>query len=133
MKNILVYIETRTVIEPIAQFTIKLAQVYDARIFALAVIKQHKTYVKSRTDEQAWKRLYEIEEDAFEADVKISLLLEELDDLNRTAITNKIISIVQNFSIGMLILCSNAKINIKEIMSGLNTPIIIYPPDIRKI
>jgi hypothetical protein len=127
IKNILICLEPRNPVELIAQFTINLAQTYDARLFALVIIKQPSPDIKTRTDERAWKRLYEIEEDAFEAGVRISLLLEEIDDLNRTAITDKIISIIKHFSIGMLVVSANAKINIKDLTSGLAIPVIVFP------
>ncbi|MBS4016294.1 MAG: universal stress protein [Candidatus Latescibacteria bacterium] len=132
IKNILVCLETRNPVEPISQFTVKLAQTYDARLFALTIIKQPSPDIKTRTDERAWKRLYEIEEDAFEAGIKISLLLEEIDELNRTAITDKIISIIKHFSIGMLVVSGNAKINIKDLISGLTIPVIVFPPEMRE-
>ncbi len=127
MKNILVCLETKNQVEPIAQFAIRIAQVYEARLFALVIIKRAVPGIKTRQDELAWKKLYEIEEDAFEAGIKISLLMEEIDDRTRREKTNKLISIINNFSIDMLVMFSNAKINIKELTRGLTIPIIVFP------
>lgn len=132
IKNILVYLEPHSVVEPISHFTINLAIFYQARLFALSVVKRPSLAIKSRTDENAWRRLYEIEEDAFQADIKISLLLEEIEQVNRHQISQKIISIIKSFNIDMLVLYNNAKINIKDLTSGAQVPIIIYPLEIKE-
>lgn len=134
VKNILVYLEPKNTVDEISRFTINLAVINNARLFALSIIKRPDPNIKTRTDEQAWKRLYEIEEDAFEAGVKISLLLEELDEPNRTNISQKIIAIVNAFSIDMLIIFNNAKTYMNNLTCGLNIPVIVYPhsPRIRE-
>ncbi|MCX8015326.1 MAG: hypothetical protein N2748_04835, partial [candidate division WOR-3 bacterium] len=99
IKNILIYLEPNTIVEPISQFTLNLANFYQARVVALSIIKRPNLTIKTRSDENAWRRLYEIEEDAFQADIKISLLLEEIEQVNQHQITQKIISIINSFKI----------------------------------
>lgn len=132
-KKILLYIESASdegEIEKISRFTMDLAKQYDARVFALVIIKSvldEVPQVKSRSEEQAWKRLYEIEEDAFESEVKISLLLEEIKPMNRHALTQKLISVALTFQVELLILSSKAKLNFKKLTSETIIPIVIVP------
>lgn len=129
-KKILLYIEPKTEIEKISRFTMDLAKQYDARVFALVIIKSALAgipKVKTRTEEQAWKRLYEIEEDAFESEVKISLLLEEIEPMNRNALTQKLINVALTFQAELIIFSSKAKLNLKKLTGRTTIPIIIVP------
>ena len=127
IKNILLYIEPKDIVEPISQFTMKLAQVSDARVIVLSVIQHPKPEVKSRIEEQAWKRLYEVEEDAFEAGIRTSLLLEELDLLTTNTLTEKIINLAKTFQADALILANDTKINIKKLIQEMTIPVIVIP------
>lgn len=126
-KKILLYIEPKAVVEPISSFTMSFARLYDARVFALSIIKHPLPEVKTRIEEEAWKRLYEIEEDAFETGVKISLLLEEIDTMTPSALTKKLIDLIQTFQADILIISNNVKLNIKELTGEITIPVIIVP------
>ncbi len=127
-EKILLYVEPKTAIDTISRFTINLARPNKARVFALSIILHPLQKIKTRIDEQAWKRLYEIEEDAFEAGVKISLLLEELDKMSRDNLTQKLIDLSRSYRVDLIIFASNAKININKLNSGITIPIFIVPP-----
>lgn len=126
--KLLLYIEPKAVVEPISSFTMSLARLYDARVFALSIISRPLPEVKTRTEESAWKRLYEIEEDAFEAGIKISLLLEEIDSMTHSALTKKLIDLAQTFQSDILIISNNVKLNIKELTGQITIPVIVVPP-----
>jgi nucleotide-binding universal stress UspA family protein len=127
LKRILLYIEPKTIVEPISKFTMSLAQSSDTRVYVLSVIQHPKPDVKTRVEEQAWKRLYEVEEDAFEAGVKTSLLLEEIDLLTPVKLSDKIINVAQTFLSDALVLSNETKCNIKKIIDEMTIPVIIVP------
>jgi nucleotide-binding universal stress UspA family protein len=92
-QKVLLYVDDRPESEKAASEALRLARVCDARIFVTWVMPEtvpvttvsqpakrragkRKTQPGSELEEHAWSRLYEIEDDAFEQNVKISLLLE---------------------------------------------------------
>jgi nucleotide-binding universal stress UspA family protein len=92
-QKVLLYVDDRPESEKAAAEALRLARTCDARIFATWVMLEtvptaavvqparrragkRKTQPGSELEEHAWSRLYEIEDDAFEQNVKISLLLE---------------------------------------------------------
>jgi hypothetical protein len=128
IQKILLYIEPKALVEPISLFAMNLARPYDARVFALSIIKHQIPEIKARSEEQAWKRLYEIEEDAFEAGIKTSLLLEEIETVTQNRLTTKLINLCQTFKTDLLVVSSDAKLNIKKLIGETTIPIIIVPP-----
>jgi hypothetical protein len=127
IKNILVYVGSRTVLSSLSPFILNLARSYNARLFALAIIPLSRNHLTSRAEENAWRKLYEIEEDAFEVDRKISLLLEEVKDLTQKTILNKITEIVRSYRIDLLVVPDHLKIPITKLTKELSLPIIIFP------
>ena len=127
LKKILLYIEPKPGIETISQFTVNLARPYDARVFALSIIKRPVPDIKNKTEEQAWKRLYEVEEDAFETGIKISLLLEEIEIKNRNTLTQKLINLAATFQVDLIVVASDAKLNLKKLTSETAVPVIVVP------
>ena len=91
-QKLLLYVDDRPESLVAASRALEMARLCDARVFAAAVLNQEsvptvKTGARPRRslrrpqtgtepEELAWSRLYEIEDDAFEANVRISLLLE---------------------------------------------------------
>jgi len=88
-QKILVYVVDRAESRKAAGLALATARLCDARVFAVWVLppepgpsalepaKPRRAGRKRREPEEfAWRRLYEIEEDAFEANVRTSLLLE---------------------------------------------------------
>ncbi|MCS7257758.1 MAG: hypothetical protein NZ601_00070 [candidate division WOR-3 bacterium] len=127
IKNILIYLSSRTELPLLSKFTLELTNFYNARLFALTIIPQAKTHLKTRAEEHAWRKLYELEEDAFEADRKISLLLEELDKVNQKTLTSKIIEIALSYKIDLLVLPDNIKLQIPRLLKELGIPVLIFP------
>ncbi len=88
--RIFLYVEDRTSSTTAAELALSLAKSLAARVFAIAVINtagsiQTATRRKRIPDveEDAWRILYEIEDDAFKQEVSISLLLDQGDPLER--------------------------------------------------
>jgi hypothetical protein len=128
LDKILLYVEPKSAVDTISRLTINLARSNNARVFALSIIQHPTQKIKTRIDEQAWKRLYEIEEDAFEAGIKISLLLEELEKMSQDNLTQKLIDLSKSYRVDLIIFSSSAKININKLSSGITIPIFIVPP-----
>jgi len=127
VKNILLYIEPSSKVEQISHYSMNLAKPTEARVFVLTVIKSPAPEIKSRCEEQAWKRLYEVEEDAFEFGIKTSLLLEEMEKIDQDKLTGKILELCKMFHIDTLIVSSDATINFKKLVTTMTIPVIIVP------
>ncbi|HDQ99680.1 MAG TPA: universal stress protein [candidate division WOR-3 bacterium] len=70
--------------EAAAGWALALARRLGARVFAVhAVDDREQTAGDQESEEAAWKILYEVEDDAFEEDVKLSLVLEQGDPVER--------------------------------------------------
>lgn len=122
LEKILLYVENRESSPALATWTLKLARMLNARIFAVFVIndstsppvtdpkpKRHKT----DREETAWATLYEIEDDAFEENVKISLIIEE----GRPE--DKLIEVLKSFELDGMIISSQSKLDLKELISRM--------------
>ena len=96
-QKLLLWVDERPESAAAANQALLLARLGDARVFAVSVLEvpaaaepsgaasaakrlrrgpRRKATPTAEPEERAWSRLYEIEDDAFEANVKISLLLE---------------------------------------------------------
>lgn len=123
LDKILLYVDESEATKTISAWALKLARLLSARLFVVFVIREtdvKKTPSKSRAkggsrnsnlEEKAWAILYEIEDDAFEENVKISLILEE----GRPE--DKLIEVLQGFGLDAMIVSSQAKLDFKELIS----------------
>ncbi|MCX7784968.1 MAG: hypothetical protein N2201_01875 [candidate division WOR-3 bacterium] len=127
IEKILVYIEPKNDFRSVAMFAITLARHYSAQIIAVSIIKHHSATVRSRTEDYAWQKLYEFEEDAFENEVKISLLLEEVDALSRNNITKKLANLTQTFQPDLLVLSNQVQLNISKFITNTTIPTVFVP------
>jgi len=123
LEKILLYVENRESSQALALWTLKIARKLNARIYAVFVIndstlkppvtnpksKRHKT----DQEETAWATLYEIEDDAFEENVKISLIIEE----GRPE--DKLIEVLKSFELDGMIISSQSKLDFKELISRM--------------
>ncbi len=85
VKRILLVVEDTTGSREAVAWTLALARRLEARVIAASVIDPagDPGIDAEELEERRWKTLYEIEDDAFQADVKISLLLDQGDPLER--------------------------------------------------
>ena len=131
LEKILLYVDESESTKTISAWALKLAKLLSARLFVVFVIRETeakkpltKTRAKgtgrnSNLEEKAWAILYEIEDDAFEENVKVSLILEE----GRTE--DKLIEVLQEFELDAMIVSSQAKLDIKELISRLENKALI--------
>jgi len=112
-QKVLLYVDDRPESAKAAAEALRLARTCDARIFAAWVLPQTDTPVPIRPrrragirkpepgsagEEHAWSRLYEIEDDAFEHNVRISLLLETGDR------DEKLLALIDSYQLDALLL-----------------------------
>ena len=90
MSHLLLYAAAGSQGSDATRWALALAGRLGARVFALHSIAlpadQHRGAVADRDkelEEEAWRVLYEVEDDAFALDVRLSLLLEKGDQMNR--------------------------------------------------
>lgn len=127
-EKILLYIDSKESAKTSASWTLKLAKIFNARIFAVYIINQiiskPKLKIKSqkansKQEETAWSLLYEIEDDAFEENVKISLIVEE----GRPE--DKLIDVFQSFEIDVMIVAGHSKLEFEELIKRCPGKILI--------
>ena len=127
-EKILLYIDNKESAKKLALWTLKFAKIFNARIFAVYIINQidskPKVKTKSRKinsnqEETAWSILYEIEDDAFEENVKISLIVEE----GRPE--DKLIDVFQSFEIDVMIVFGHSKLEFEELIKRCQGKILI--------
>jgi nucleotide-binding universal stress UspA family protein len=127
-EKILLYIDNKESAKKLALWTLKFAKIFNARIFAVYIINQidskPKVKTKSRKinsnqEETAWSILYEIEDDAFEENVKISLIVEE----GRPE--DKLIDFFQSFEIDVMIVSGHSKLEFEELIKRCQGKILI--------
>ena len=125
LEKILLYVENRESAQALATQTLKLAKTLNARIFAVFIIndstltpqvanpktKRHKK--DSNREETAWAILYEIEDDSFEKNVKISLIIEEGKPMT------KLIEVLQSFELDGIVVSSQSNLDFKELISRM--------------
>lgn len=87
-EKILLYVVSGPGGDAAARWALALARQTGSRVFAVHVIGPEAGESDSGSsadaiEEEAWKILYEVEDDAFELDVKLSLVLEQGDPVAR--------------------------------------------------
>ena len=127
-EKILLYIDSSESTRTLALWTLKFAKFFHARIFAVFIISQpdSKPISKNKTqkiisnqEETAWSLLYEIEDDAFEENVKISLIVEE----GRRE--DKLIEVLLGFEIDVVIISGQSKLDFKELIERCQGKMLI--------
>lgn len=98
--------------------TLTLARELEARVIAVSIINEndappgpgHDQYI-SDLEESAWARLYEVEEEAFSRDVKVSLLLEQGEPLDR------LLDLSESYEVDTLLLDAASRLPTAELVS----------------
>jgi hypothetical protein len=131
LEKILLYAENRESAKALAAWTLKLAKILNARIFAVFIINDSaltpqpaKTKIKrhradSSREEAAWATLYEIEDDAFEENVKISLILEEGTP------ETKLIEVLQSFELNGIVVSGQSNLDFNELIRRTHDKVLI--------
>ncbi|MCR4423841.1 MAG: universal stress protein [candidate division WOR-3 bacterium] len=90
IEQILLWLDDSAAARAAATWALNLAQHLSARVYALYILPPEHKPATSRTrkvstekEEKAWELLYEVEDEAFNQNVRISLLLESGEPLER--------------------------------------------------
>jgi len=144
--RILLYVDERPESRAAAALALRMAKLCDARLFAVSVLaeppeaagsqahkstsaQEHKAAgagkrrrgrgPSTEPEEQAWSRLYEIEDDAFEQDVKISLLL---DNGNRD---ERVLALVDNYQVDALLIATQGLAGWEQLIERCPKPVVL--------
>ncbi len=105
-----------------ADWALKLAQRLSARVYVVAVVEtipqRHGRRRSSNEEELAWQRLYEVEDDAFQSDVPVSLLLEQgaaLPILQRLG---------SGYEVELLVIPADCRLPAAEVIQTSDRPVV---------
>lgn len=120
MERLLLYVEETPGAAAAANWLLKLALALSARVFALYVLPSGDR--RDDEEEQAWQLLYEIEDDAFADNVRISLLLEQGDPLERLC------DVCHSFRTELLAVSADTRLAIPELLRRSPHPVVLVKP-----
>ncbi len=127
IKQILLWLDNSPAARSTASWTIALARSTSARIYALyilpATLKTRQGKKVSPQEEQAWQMLYEIEDEAFEQQVRISLLLETGDPLSCLA------EVCASYQPDIIVVSAETSLSAEMLIRHLPRPILFYKLD----
>ena len=122
MERILLYVEDTPGMPAAVKWALRLAKGMSCRVIALAVIDpaapRRREVQASDAEERAWGLLYEIEDDAFRQNIRISLLLEQGDPLQR------VLSLTANYDIEMVVFSADTRLNTAELVKRTGRPLV---------
>jgi nucleotide-binding universal stress UspA family protein len=99
-------------------WALKAAQQLDCRVFAVSVLVPTAVQEADDAEERAWKSLYEIEDDAFRQNTRISLLLEQGDPQQR------VLSLAKNYDIELAVLRADTHLSPAELVRKTPCPLV---------
>jgi len=122
MERILLYVEDTPGMATAATWALRLAKDMSCRVFALSVVNpnapRRRDKQTSDAEERAWSLLYEIEDDALEKNVRISLLLETGDPLPRLT------SLSTSYETELIIASADSRLTCSELVRQSNRPVV---------
>lgn len=131
MRRMLLYIDEKSRSKRVVDWTLKIAKVLKSRVYALyplysqriedraRELKKKSEDIRSQMEEEGWSYLYQIEDEAFEREVKVSLFLEEGEGIS---LVN---SMVESYEIDMIVLGVSAGIEIEKLIRESKASIAI--------
>lgn len=131
MRRMLLYIDEKSRSKRVVDWTLKIAKVLKSRVYVLyplysqriedraRELKKKSEDIRSQMEEEGWSYLYQIEDEAFEREVKVSLFLEEGEGIS---LVN---SMVESYEIDMIVLGVSAGIEIEKLIRESKASIAI--------
>ena len=114
---------------PSAQLALSLARRLESRVIAVSIVdtssfgdSPEDDERRSELEEKAWKVLYEVEDDAFEQDVKVSLLLDQGEPLERT------LELSTSYEAELIVLEPSVAIDTGELVKRSTIPVLFAHP-----
>ena len=122
MERIMLYVEDTPGMPTAAAWALRLAKGMSCRVFALSVTnpdaQRRGDNQTSDAEERAWSMLYEIEDDAFQKNVRISLLLETGDALQ------KLVSLSTSYDAELVVASADCRLMCPELVRQSNRPVV---------
>ena len=122
MERILLYVEDTPGMPAAVAWSLKLARGMSCRVIALSVINpdapRRRDTQTSDAEERAWSQLYEVEDDAFQKNVRISLLLETGEPLQ------KLISLSNSYDAELIVASADCRLTCSELVRQSSRPVM---------
>lgn len=123
IKQILVWVNETDEFRSAALWSIELAQVLSAQVYAVYIMPadvRGKKMKKVDQEEKAWEVLYEIEDEAFERNVRVSLLLETGEPLTRLC------QLIASYKSDLLVVSAKCPLSAAELIWHSPTPVLFH-------
>jgi len=122
MERIMLYVEDTPGMPAAVAWALRLAKGMSCRVFALSVIDpdapRRRDAQSSDLEERAWSLLYEIEDDAFQQNVRISLLLESGQPLSKLA------SLSASYDAELVVASADCRLTVSELVRQSSRPVV---------
>jgi len=122
MERILLYVEDTPGMPATVAWSLRLAKGMSCRVIALSVIDpdapRRREAQASDAEERSWGMLYEIEDDAFQQNVRISLLLEPGEPLPH------LISLSSSYDAELIVASADCRLTISELVRQSSRPVV---------
>jgi nucleotide-binding universal stress UspA family protein len=123
LERLVLYVDDTPGMTRTTAWALRLARLTSGRLFAVAVIDPSSPHVRhdspsSAAEERAWELLYGIEDDAFQQNVRISLLLEQGEPLER------LVSISQSYEADVILASADCRLLISELLRQSPRPVV---------
>jgi len=122
MQRIMLYVEDTPAMATAAAWALRLAKGMSCRVFALSVVDpdapRRRDTQTSDAEERAWGQLYEVEDDAFQKNVRISLLIETGDPLQ------KLISLSNGYDAELIVASADCRLTCSELVRQSSRPVV---------
>ncbi len=118
VERLLLYVEPGPGMTRATDWALQAARCFGCRVFAASVLTATPPDSLKDAEERAWETLYEIEDDAFRQDTRISLLLEQGDPLSR------IVSLAANYAVELAVLTADTQLSTAELVRKITCPVV---------
>lgn len=118
IERILLFVEDTPGVTSSAAWTLKLARKLSSRVFAACVLtaRPGQNGPSPDIEERAWELLYGIEDDAFGENVRISLLLEQGDQLQRLR------DLCSSYEIDLVVASADSRLSASDLVKHNTRP-----------
>jgi nucleotide-binding universal stress UspA family protein len=122
MERIILYVEDTPGMTTAVAWALRLAEGMSCRVFALSVVDpdapRRRDNQTSDAEERAWSQLYEVEDDAFQKNVRISLLLETGDPLQ------KLVGLSSSYDAELIVASADCRLTCSELVRQSTRPVV---------
>jgi nucleotide-binding universal stress UspA family protein len=123
-RKLMLLVEAGIPVERSLERTLTFARELGARVIAVSIINENdapagpgRDQHTSDLEESAWARLYEVEEEAFSRDVRVSLLLEQGEPVDR------LLELCESYEVDILLLDAASRLSTAELVGRVNCKI----------